>query len=142
MDAMFQHGADPNAKVTGTNDWSFNVSRQYSTNGRSPAGNEGSTALHTAAQAGRVDTVRYLLEKGADPNILDAKGKKAIDLAVPAARGGGGPGGPAPLAQGQGKGGQGKGGPGAGKGGGAPAGPTAADFAEIRTLLEAAAAKK
>lgn len=150
MEAMFQHGADPNAKVSGTYDYSFNVSRQYSTAGRSPSANEGSTALHTAAQAGRIDTVKYLLEKGADPNMLDAKGKKAIDLAVPAGRGGGG--GVAPLPQGQGqakgdapaaqgKGKGGPGGPGAGKGG-APAGPTAADYAQIRTLLEAAAAKK
>ncbi len=141
MEAMLQHGADPNAKVSGTYDWSFNVSRQYSTNGRSPAANEGMSALHTAAQSGRVDTVKYLLEKGADPNLLDAKGRKPIDLAVPAGRGGGAPGGPAPLAQGQAKGKGGPGGPGGGRAG-APAGPSAADYAEIRTLLQNAAAKK
>ena len=35
------------------------------------------TALHVAAQAGRADLVRYLLEKGANPEIADGNGKKA-----------------------------------------------------------------
>ena len=47
---------------------------------RSPSTNEGMTALHVAAQAGRTDLVRYLLEKGANPEIADSNGRKAIDL--------------------------------------------------------------
>ncbi|MNC87441.1 hypothetical protein D3C83_31690 [compost metagenome] len=87
-------------------------------------------------QAGRTDLVRYLLEKGAAPELVDANGRKPIDLLdVPGAgraggRGrGGAPGaGPAPA----GRGGR----------GGAGAGIDPAAAAEIRALLRNAAAKK
>jgi hypothetical protein len=79
------------------------------------------TALHAAAQSGRTDLVRYLLEKGANPLITDANGRKPIDLV-------GGAGNPA---AGTGRG---------GRGGGAPTAPAGA--AEIRALLENAASKK
>ncbi len=68
-----QHDADVNAKVTGTKMYSMNVSRAASNN-------EGTTALHTAAQAGKPELVKYLLDKGANPNVLDANGKKPIEL--------------------------------------------------------------
>ena len=38
------------------------------------------TALHVAAQRGRADVVRYLLAKGAKTDLLDASGRKPIDL--------------------------------------------------------------
>ena len=60
MDLLLQHGADVNAQVTGTKTYSMRISR-------APSANEGMTALHVAAQAGRADLVRYLLEKGANP---------------------------------------------------------------------------
>ena len=73
MDLLIQYGADVNAQVTGTKTYSMRISR-------TPSTNEGMTALHVAAQAGRADLVRYLLEKGANPQIVDSNGHKAIDL--------------------------------------------------------------
>jgi ankyrin repeat protein len=73
MDVLLQHGADVNAQVTGTKTYSMRIAR-------SPSTNEGMTALHVAAQTGRVDLVRYLLEKGANAEIADSNGRKAIDL--------------------------------------------------------------
>jgi len=85
MDLLLEHGADINAQVTGTKTYSMRVSR-------APSANEGKTALHVAAQAGRVDLVRYLLGKGANPEIVDADGHKPIDLVgTGPARGGAAP---------------------------------------------------
>jgi ankyrin repeat protein len=47
---------------------------------RAPSANEGKTALHVAAESGKTDLVRYLIGKGANSQIIDADGKKAIDL--------------------------------------------------------------
>jgi ankyrin repeat protein len=73
MDLLLQHGADINAQVTGTTTYSLRVSR-------APSGTEGMTALHVAAQRGNVDAVQYLLEKGANPALIDAGGHKPFDL--------------------------------------------------------------
>jgi len=66
MDQLVEHGANVNAQVTGTKTYSMRIAR-------APSSNEGWTA-------GRVDLVKYLLDKGANPDILDSNGKKAIDL--------------------------------------------------------------
>jgi ankyrin repeat protein len=120
MEVLLQHGADVNAQVTGTKTYSMR-------NARTPSTNEGMTALHVAAQAGRADLVRYLLEKGANPEVVDSNGRKAIDLAVDVgARNPTAPVNPAP---------------GAGRGrGGSQA--TAASAAEIRAMLENATPRK
>src|SRR5262249_50993255 len=73
MELLLQHGADINAQITGTQTYSLRISR-------APSANEGWTALHAAAQAGKTDVVRYLVEKGARTNITDAGGRKPIDL--------------------------------------------------------------
>jgi len=110
MDLLLQHGANVNAQVTGTKTYSMRIAR-------SPSTNEGMTALHVAAQAGRTDLVRYLLGKGANPAIADATGRKAIDLVASPA---GNP----------------------GRGGAQGGASAAASAAEIRALLENAASKK
>jgi uncharacterized protein len=134
MDLLLAHGADVNAQVTGTKTYSMRVSR-------APSSNEGMTALHVAAQAGRTDLVRYLLGKGANSELADASGRKAIDLVGNGARGGGAAatppaaGTPAGTLERPGSGGPPRGGP----GGGAVSPATAA---EIRALLQNAVAKK
>ena len=80
MDLLLQHGADVNAQVTGTKTYSMRISR-------APSSTEGMTALHVAAQKGKADIMRYLLEKGAKTDLLDSSGRKPIDLAGAAAEG-------------------------------------------------------
>jgi ankyrin repeat protein len=157
MDLLIQHSADVNAKVTGTLSYSFNVSYDPQGSNHGVNSKEGTSALHEAARSVRTDMVKYLLDHGAKPDLLDADGKKPIDV-IGVQRGGGRPG-PAPAAavagagqtpaqgqaQGQavavaapaagGRGGAGRGG--AGRGGANPAA-----VAEIRAMLEAAATKK
>src|SRR6187402_1483876 len=82
LDLMIQHGANVNAQVTGTRSYSMRVSYNP------PPNKEGTSALHGAVQAGRADLVRYLLEKGAAPGLVDANGRKPIDLLDIAVAGG------------------------------------------------------
>jgi len=136
MDLMIQHGANVNAQITGTQTYSMRVSR-------APSANEGMTALHSAVQSGKLDMVKFLVEKGADTQLVDASGRKPIDMLNAGARGAAPAPAPAPAgtvaiaAAGERPGsGAGRGGPG---GGGAVSAATAA---EIRTVLEGAASKK
>jgi hypothetical protein len=128
MELLLQHGANVNAQVTGTKTYSMRIAR-------SPSANEGMTALHVAAQAGKSDLVRYLVEKGANTEILDSNGRKAIDLVGTGARAGGAP---APSAAT----GSASAAPAAGtvagagtRGGPAGGGVSTANTAEIRALL-------
>jgi hypothetical protein len=102
-----------------------------------PPDQEGATALHVAVQSGRTELVRYLLDKGANPELVDANGKKPIDLIVAAGDGAGRGRGGAPAAAdaGAGRGAGGRGGAGGG-------GVNPAATAEIRSMLQAAASKK
>jgi ankyrin repeat protein len=62
---LLDHGADPNIKTT----------REY---GRYQPG---TTPLILAAAYGHDDAVAALLKKKADPSVVDAEGKKALDYA-------------------------------------------------------------
>jgi ankyrin repeat protein len=44
-------------------------------------GRQGQTALFTAAEAGRTAVVKYLLEHGANPELRDDAGRRAVDVA-------------------------------------------------------------
>jgi ankyrin repeat protein len=104
MDLLLEHGADVNAKVTGTKTYTMRIAR-------APSSTEGMTALHVAAQAGKTDLVRYLLDKGTNPELVDSSGRKPIDLVAGT-----------PLV--------------AGRAGPAGGGGNAASAAEIRALLQ------
>jgi uncharacterized protein len=115
LDLMIEHGADVNTQVTGTKSYSMRISYNP------PPNKEGTSALHGAAQAGRTDLVRYLLAKGATPDLVDANGRKPIDLLDVQ-----------PDTGGRGAGGR----------GGAAQAVDPATAAEIRALLRDAASKK
>ena len=118
LDLMIQHGANVNTQVTGTRSYSMRISYNP------PPNKEGTSALHGAVQAGRTDLVRYLLDKGASPELVDANGRKPIDLLDAGAAG------PAPAGRG------------AGGRGGVAATVDPVTAAEIRALLRDAASKK
>ena len=130
MDLLIQHGADVNAQVTGTKTYSMRISR-------APSSNEGFTALHAAAQSGKTDLVRYLIDKGANTQILDSNGRKPIDLlgtgapAPPAAAPATAQLAVAPPAAGA-----------AGRGGRGGGGVDPATVTQIRALLENAASRR
>jgi ankyrin repeat protein len=140
MDLMIQHGANVNAQVTGTRTYSMRISYMP------PPDKEGTSALHGAVQAGRTEIVRYLLDKGANPELVDANGKRPIDL-VAAVDGGGRDRGGAPAARNAVAGntsGRGAGAASAagGRGGAGSGAISPATAAEIRAMLQDAASKK
>jgi uncharacterized protein len=141
MEMLIQHGADINAQVNGTKTYSMRISR-------APSSNEGMTALHVAAQSGKTDMVKFLLEKGANPEILDGNGRKPIDLiGAGGGRGGAGPApaaaaGAPPAAGARGGAGGGAAAAGGGRSGPGGGGVDPAAAAEIRAMLQNAASKK
>jgi uncharacterized protein len=74
LDLMLQNGANVNAQVIGTLTYTMRISY------RPPPSSEGASALHAAAQGSRTELVKYLLSKGADPDLVDSQGRKPIDI--------------------------------------------------------------
>lgn len=116
MDLLAKHGADVNARITGTLSFSFHTGYGNSNDGVNSK--EGTSPIHEAARNGNLDLVKHLIELGADPNLKDGDGLKPVDVLgkvrAPAAANG-----PA-AARGRGP------------------GPSQATLAEIRTVLESA----
>jgi uncharacterized protein len=132
MELLIEHGADVNAQVTGTKTYSMRISR-------APSSTEGMTALHVAAQSGRADLVKFLLDKGAKTEIVDSNGHKPIELVGTAPAGRGGP--PPPAAAG-GSAASATAQLAVAPPAGGAGGRGAASAAEIRALLENAASGK
>src|ERR1035441_6943655 len=78
MDLLAQHGADVNARISGTLSNSFHIG--YGNQNDGVNSKEGTSALHEAARSGNQDLVKHLLDLGANPNLLDGDGKKPIDV--------------------------------------------------------------
>jgi uncharacterized protein len=134
MDLLLQHGANINAQVSGTKTYSMRIAR-------SASANEGMTALHAAAQSGRVEIVRHLLDHGATTTLVDDNGRTAMDLiaagAGPAGRGAAAPPAGNPANAGGARGSAAAAPP----GGGGQRGVSAATAAEIRAMLQSAASR-
>ena len=121
MDLLAKHGAEVNARITGTLSFSFRTG--YANQNDGVNSKEGTSALHEAARNRQLDLVKHLIDIGADPDLRDGDGLKPVDVigkvrAAPAAL---------PNARG---GGRGRG----------PSGPNEATLGEIRALLESASA--
>jgi uncharacterized protein len=76
MEILRQAGADVNARITDVTSLTARIARTNTLTER-----QGQTTLHQAAELGRLEVVRYLLENGARADIADESGKKPIDLA-------------------------------------------------------------
>lgn len=74
-------GADVNARITDITSLTARIARTNTLTDR-----QGQTALFFAAEMGRSEVVRYLLAHGADTNVKDDMGRRALDVAKGAAR--------------------------------------------------------
>ena len=76
VDLLLAAGADINARVTDSRTHTAKIMAYVQ--GRDQ---EGRTALFAAAESGSDRLVKHLLDRGADPNVRDATGKVALDVA-------------------------------------------------------------
>jgi len=76
MEILRQAGADVNARITDVTSLTARIARTNTLTGR-----EGQTTLFYAIESGRTPVVRYLREHGAREDIVDAAGKRPMDLA-------------------------------------------------------------
>jgi len=76
MDILVKAGANVNARITDTTSLTARIARTSTMTNR-----EGQTALFFAAQTGRANVVRFLLEHGADVNAMRDSGKAILTAA-------------------------------------------------------------
>jgi ankyrin repeat protein len=76
MEILRLAGADVNARITDITSLTARIARPNTLTGR-----QGQTTLFFAAESGRTDVVRYLLEHGAKTDVKDDMGRTAIDVA-------------------------------------------------------------
>jgi ankyrin repeat protein len=76
MEILRKADADVNARITDTTSLTARIAR-----GSSLTGRQGQTTLFFAAEVGRTEVVRYLLDHGARVDVEDDMGRTAIELA-------------------------------------------------------------
>jgi ankyrin repeat protein len=76
MEILRQAGADVNARITDTTSLTARIARANTLTGR-----QGQTTLFSAAESGRAEVIRYLLEHGARTDLVDETGRRPVDLA-------------------------------------------------------------
>jgi hypothetical protein len=76
MEILRQAGADVNARITDVTSLTARIARLNTLTGR-----QGQTAVFFAAEVGRTEVVRYLLDHGANVDVKDDMGRTAIDAA-------------------------------------------------------------
>src|SRR5512138_2149077 len=84
MEILRQAGADVNARITDVTSLTARIARTNTLTDR-----QGQTTLFFAAESGRVEVVKYLLEHGASVDVRDEMGRTPADmLKVTAGNGG------------------------------------------------------
>jgi ankyrin repeat protein len=76
MEILRKAGADVNARITDVTSLTARIARTNTLTDR-----QGQTTLFFAAEAGRTEVVKYLLDHGAKVDVVDDKGKTPINLA-------------------------------------------------------------
>lgn len=77
LQALLSAGADVDARIVSTYNRTATIARTSSMTER-----EGQTALYGAIRRGWVDVVNFLIESGATVDIVDARGRTPIDVAM------------------------------------------------------------
>jgi hypothetical protein len=76
MEALYEAGADVNARVTDTQSWTARIARLNTMTDR-----DGQTAIYATAGWGWSEAVQWLIDHGAELDIVDARGKSPLDAA-------------------------------------------------------------
>jgi ankyrin repeat protein len=76
LEILRKAGADVNARITDVTTLTARIARPNTLTGR-----QGQTTLFFAAEIGRIEVVRYLLDHGAAVDVMDESGRRPIDVA-------------------------------------------------------------